>query len=240
MPKEKTSKKNAESAAKRAKKPDHRCNDGRGEPAPASLRPGAGDARERILEVSGAMLREVGPDGMRLQEIARQVGVSHPAILHHFGSRAGLVHAVVERAISALEADIVQSLSGGEALSDPAALIERVFRAFSEHGHARLIAWLSLSRFENQEATSKMGDIAELVHAMRKSRLHAEGLKCPPFEDTASVVMLACYALLGEAICGPTVRTGAKLGGKDPDGVRFRRWLADRLVQHLETPSPAK
>src|SRR5580692_6334801 len=87
--------------------------------APVSLR--GGDARERILEVAGRMLRDVGPDGLRLQEIAREVGVSHPAILHHFGSRAGLVHAVVERAVAGIEGDIVASLSMGDAGNDPAA-----------------------------------------------------------------------------------------------------------------------
>src|ERR1700733_7464843 len=104
-----------------------------------------GDARERILAVAERMLGEVGPDGLRLQEIAREVGISHPAILHHFGSRQGLVQAVVERATASIEADIVASLSSEEGELDAAALIERVFRTFFDRGHARLIAWLSLS-----------------------------------------------------------------------------------------------
>jgi AcrR family transcriptional regulator len=208
-------------------------------PAPASLR-GEG-ARERILEVAGRMLRDVGPDGLRLQEIAAEVGISHPAILHHFGSRAGLVHAVVERAVAGIEGDIVASLSMGEAENDPAALIERVFRAFSDQGHARLIAWLSLSGVDGQlGATSRLADIAELVHAMRKARFEQHGLQCPPFEDTSFVVLLSLFALLGDAICGRTIRTATSLGARDPTGARFRGWLAERLVEHLEQPRSAK
>jgi AcrR family transcriptional regulator len=212
-------------------------------PTRASKRPAkapersAGDARQRILAVAGRMLRDVGPDGLRLQEIAREVGVSHPAILHHFGSREGLVHAVVDRAGASLEADIVASLSAGEGEVDPAALVERVFRTFSDNGHARLIAWLSLTGSSEYHAASKLGEIAQLVHALRKKKLDESGLPCPPFEDSAFVVMLSCFALLGDAICGKTVREAITLGKKDPTGERFRRWLADRLVEHLDRQS---
>jgi hypothetical protein len=146
------------------------------------------------------------------------------------------VHAVVERAVSAIEADIVSSLSAGDAETDPAALIERVFRAFADQGHARLIAWLSLSGVDGQQATSRLGDIAELVHAMRKARLEADGVPCPSFEDTSFVVLLSTFALLGDAICGRAIRDASSLGSKDPTGERFRAWLAERLVQHLEHP----
>ncbi len=196
--------------------------------------------RERILEVAGRMLNQVGPDGLRLQEIAKEVGVSHPLLLHHFGSRAGLVHAVVERSMQALESDILASLSSptGEPTSDPAALIERTFRAFHDQGHARLLAWLSLSGMTQKESGSRLGDIAAIVHAMRTNELKARGQKVPPLEDSSFVVILACFALLGDAIWGRVVREGTTLGKKDPNGERFRQWLTGKLVTLLETPAP--
>lgn len=199
-----------------------------------------GEMRERILEVAGRMLNQVGPDGLRLQEIAKEVGVSHPLILHHFGSRGGLVHAVVERSMQALEADILSSLSTptGEPPSDPAALIERTFRTFHDQGHARLLAWLSLSGMTQKESGSKLGDIAAMVHAMRKNQLAGQGQKAPPLEDSAFVVILACFALLGDAMWGRVVREGTTLGKKDPTGERFREWLTGKLVALLETPAP--
>jgi len=211
---------------------------------PAKKKPGApapkADMRERILEVAGRMLNQVGPDGLRLQEIAKEVGVSHPLLLHHFGSRAGLVHAVVERSMQALESDILASLASptGEPPSDPTALIERTFRAFHDTGHARLLAWLSLSGMTQKESGSKLGDIAAMVHAMRTRELTAEGKKVPPLEDSSFVVILACFALLGDAMWGRVVREGTALGKKDPTGERFRQWLTAKLVTLLETPSP--
>ena len=201
--------------------------------APAALR---GDARERIMEVAGAMLRDVGPDGLRLQEIAKAVGVSHPAILHHFGSREGLVRAVVERALINIESDVARAISVDHDEMDAGAILESCFRALSEQGHGRLIAWLALSDRGEERMLTKLGDIAWLVHGVRKTRLEASGQKAPSFEDSAFVVMLATFALLGDAICGDAVREATPLGKKDRTGERFRRWLAERLVTHLETP----
>ncbi len=40
-----------------------------------------------------------GPAGLRLQEVAKAAGVSHPTILHHFGSREGLIQALNLRSV---------------------------------------------------------------------------------------------------------------------------------------------
>jgi len=194
-----------------------------------------GEARERILEVASRMLRDVGPDGLRLQEIAREVGVSHPAILHHFENRAGLVRAVVERALVALEDDVARALVVGEAEKDPAAILEACFRALTEQRYGRLIAWLALAEVDERRVMSRIGDVVEIVHGLRTKALEAAGLECPPLEDTANVVMLASFALLGDSICGHMLRK-VMPAQKDDRGESFRRWLAARLVQQLETP----
>jgi hypothetical protein len=75
---------------------------------------------------------------------------------------------------------------------------------------------------------------------MRKKHFEDSGLVCPPFEDTSFVVLLSCFALLGDAICGPTIRTATSLGSRDPTGERFRGWLTERLVEHLEQPRAVK
>ncbi|CAN5738409.1 hypothetical protein BH09MYX1_BH09MYX1_62850 [soil metagenome] len=203
---------------------------------PGSTPPRTGEARERILTVASRMLREVGPDGLRLQEIAREVGVSHPAILHHFTNRAGLVRAVVERALNALEDDVARALAAGEAEKDPVAILESCFRALSDHRYGRLIAWLALAEMDERRVMSRIGAVVELMHGVRSRTLAEKGLPCPPIEDTSNVVMLASFALLGDSICGHLLRQAMPQQKSDPKGERFRRWLADRLVAHLESP----
>ncbi|MGH7329781.1 MAG: TetR/AcrR family transcriptional regulator, partial [Polyangiaceae bacterium] len=48
-------------------------------------------ARKLILDATERRLVRVGPSGIRLQEVAKDAGVSHPTVLHHFGSRELLV-----------------------------------------------------------------------------------------------------------------------------------------------------
>ena len=62
------------------------------------------EARRLILEAAQAAIARTGPEGLRLHDIAAAAGVSHPLILHHFGSRAGLVRALTREAIIACAA----------------------------------------------------------------------------------------------------------------------------------------
>src|SRR5437762_3432659 len=105
------------------------------------------EAREEILAAAEKMLSKQGPQGLRLQELAEEVGVSHPAILHHFGSREVLMKAVVARAVKTLQDELVTALSGVDEPS-PIALVESVHETLSTRGHARLMAWLNLSGYE--------------------------------------------------------------------------------------------
>src|SRR5271165_6132693 len=68
------------------------------------------DARTAILDAAEQRLVASGPAGIRLQEVAADVGLSHPTVLHHFGSREGLVEAVVARALDSLHAGLLQAV----------------------------------------------------------------------------------------------------------------------------------
>src|SRR5580700_10941169 len=78
-------------------------------PLPRKRRTGE-EARTAILDAAERLLVVAGPAGIRLQEVARDVGVSHPTVLHHFGSREGLIEAVVVRALDSLHAVLVAAV----------------------------------------------------------------------------------------------------------------------------------
>src|SRR5262245_4808001 len=65
------------------------------------------EARRLILDTAEARLREGGPAALVLKEIARDAGISHPTILHHFESREGLVQALLARGMDRLESALV-------------------------------------------------------------------------------------------------------------------------------------
>ena len=64
-----------------------------------------------ILEAAEANMGAGGPVGLRLQEVAKAAGVSHPTILHHFGSREGLIQALNLKAIDHLKSVLLGVMS---------------------------------------------------------------------------------------------------------------------------------
>lgn len=198
----------------------------------------ADDARKAILDAAEKRLEAVGPAGLRLQDVAADVGIGHPAVLHHFGSREGLVKAVIDRAVQKLHADLFRTIAA-DVPNDGVAMFERVFETLGERGHARLIAWLLLTGydpFDSEETRAGWAMIAQATHALRVAGHESARKKAPPYEDTLFAVIASSLTLFGAAIAGRRVFETNGLGD-DPDvDKRFRRWLAALFREHLEPP----
>ena len=66
-------------------------------PRPArKTKPLAEPGRARILQAGLDLAAESGPSGMTINQICQRAGVKPPAIYYHFGSKEGLLGAVVE------------------------------------------------------------------------------------------------------------------------------------------------
>src|SRR5690349_16118131 len=116
-------------------------------PPPPRVRRTAEDARTAILDATERRLVESGPAGIRLQDVASDVGVSHPTILHHFGSRDRLVEAVIARRVAAMNHEVILALVGGSRGGEASAiaLFEKIYEMFGpKGGHARVVAFLAL------------------------------------------------------------------------------------------------
>lgn len=176
-------------------------------------------------------LAEVGPEGLRLTELAAELDVSHPAILHHFGSREELVAEVVTRASIRLNERLAEAMAQRES-GDRDAIYDMIAEFYGTEGNARLIAWLALSGRAltarvRQPAARPLEPVIELAHAQR---LQAHPERAIELEDTRFRGQLTALALLGEAIFGDLIRyvSGDSLG---PERARdFRRRLAKLLA----------
>lgn len=194
----------------------------------------AAETREQILDAAEARLPAQGPDGLRLQEIAADVGISHPAILHHFGSRENLVRAVAERALGRLENELVSAMQTGAAADDlqaARALLDRVLATLGDRGHARLLAWLLLGGQDLGDTMRRhMAAIADAAHRVRVRRWRERGRGEPDPEDTLFSFTLAGFALLGEGLAGSTLSPATGSDARE----RFHGWLTQLLRDHLE------
>lgn len=203
------------------------------EPKTKRTRRTAEDAKRVILDAAEKRLRELGPGGIKLQEIARDVGVSHPAILHHFGSRDGLMEAVVRRALFSLRntvLDQVRQQMRGEV--DLPAILDLVFGIVAERGHARLIAWLILEGTRLRDETRYLRGLAEAGHVRMVEGGWTEEREFG-FEDMLFTVMLVGMTALGAGVAGEVLRYSSGLED-DPDAeARFRSWFSRLLTQYL-------
>lgn len=191
------------------------------------------DTRRAILDAARRRLAEGGPEAIRLQEIAGDVGISHPAILHHFGSRDGLTQALAEDALDALESDLLTALAEPAADMSAAALLERLLETVGGSGHARLFAWRSLSMEAPLPEHSEQELLRGLIDGLDdwRSRLARErGVDPPSRREASFFVRLVGAAMLGEALMGPIMDVRAELDDEPDAEAGFRQWLASKLA----------
>jgi AcrR family transcriptional regulator len=181
------------------------------------------EARRLILEAAQTRLATTGPEGLRLQDIAAAAGISHPLILHHFGSREGLVRALTREAAAELRDKLVAAMASSEYSVEQ--VLDRVFDTFRD-GLAQRLAWLATvdpggGTEENQLI---MRDIADRLHARRLAT-------APPGiaiarADTEALVHLVATAAFGDAVYGAHLHHSAGLPATSETDRGFRQWLA--------------
>jgi AcrR family transcriptional regulator len=199
----------------------------------------AEEARHEILAAAQRRLAEGGPEAIRLQDIAHDLGISHPTILHHFESREGLMQALARSAIGALNTDVMRAISEPDRGTTPEAVLDRVFETLGESGHARLLAWAALTdgaqrrgRSEHpQQQTLRM--LADAMHRRLGEEARAAGGRTPRREEADFTVRLVAAAMLGDALMGSVLNRLAGLPDDPSVQRRFRAWLARLLDDRL-------
>lgn len=189
------------------------------------------EARRLILDAAQELIARAGPEGLRLQEIAAAAGISHPLILHHFGSREGLVRALVQQAVTELRDKLITVMGSADYLLEQQ--LDQVFDAFRD-GLAQRLAWLATIDPEGEPAAAAMvvRDIADSLHARRIAA--APPGMAPDRADTEMMVHLIAVAAFGDAIVGPRLRRSAGLPSARETEHRFRTWLAALIREHSE------
>jgi AcrR family transcriptional regulator len=187
------------------------------------------EARRLILETAQELIARAGPEGLRLQEIAAAAGISHPLILHHFGSREGLVRALTQQAVAELRDKLIAAMGSAEYSLEQQ--LDQVFDAFRD-GLAQRLAWLATIDPAGEQAGTAtiMRDIADTLHARRVAT--APPGMVPERADTEALLHLIAAVAFGDAIFGPRLRRSAGLPPTGETEHRFRTWLAALIREH--------
>ncbi len=96
---------------------------------PRASKEQAAATAESILSIAGDLFSTEGFAAVSLDDVATRAAVTRGAVYHHYGSKAGLFRAVVERAQTHV-AEQVEAATVG--VTDPWESLERGCRAFME------------------------------------------------------------------------------------------------------------
>jgi TetR/AcrR family transcriptional regulator, repressor for neighboring sulfatase len=201
--------------------------------ARARVRRPAERAREEILDAAERRLVADGPGALRVQAVAREVGVTDANVHYHFGSRDGLLQAVVRRAARRLRDDVADMLEHWE--PEPATVVElaELLRSlYTGRGYARITAWLGLSGWR-PSGSGMLRAQAEALHRRRAEQLAAAGEASPDLLDTLFSLALLNVAVWSEPLIVEAVLAMFGLPGDEAGVARFRGWLAHLVADRL-------
>jgi AcrR family transcriptional regulator len=188
------------------------------------------EARRLILEAAEAGMADSGPAGLRLETVAKAAGVSHPTILHHFGSREGLIQALNLRAVEQLKTVLIGVLRSSPGSSENA--ITPIFAAY-RNGLAQRMVWLmqSGSFFMGPAGLPMLDEMVLALHALRE-RLAGPGARVD-IADTRAIIHLTTFAAFGDAILGKRLRRAPNVMEEIAQRQWFENWFSEVLNVYI-------
>ena len=190
----------------------------------------ADDAKAEILKAAERRLKDGGPDAVRVQLVARDVGLTDAAVHHHFGSREGLMAALLRHCARDLRATLQADIAGWRGGVPDLARLADLFADFYERrGYARLALWLSLTGVRDRGA-GMLNDLVDALHGIRVERFRHAGRAPPERAETQHLTALIHTVALGDALFGDAMTRSAGL----PAGADGRAGLRRFAIQVFE------
>ena len=187
-----------------------------------------------MLDAAEELLRVGGPDAVRVQRVARAVGVSDAAVHYHFESRDALLDTLLRRTGRRLRAQLAATLrrqrESGAPL-DLTALARDLHAVFADAGYSRLTAWMLLSGF-TPTGSGMLREAGEILHEERRASAHQRDQATAGLDDTLATLTLLTLAAWADPLAGDAWRAASGLTETPPGA--FLEWVARVLSQHLE------
>lgn len=184
-------------------------------------------SRQAILETAEGYLIAEGPQGVKLQRIARDLKITDAAIHYHFGNRDGLLETLLRFSGRRFSDELAAVMAArGPAALDLETAAGLLRDLYERRGTARLAMWLILSGWSPQGA-GMLEPLADGLHAARTRQALAGGLPAPPREDSQKLAALLSAVTFTQALTGDATLRSVGLSELAPDD--FLAWLAARL-----------
>lgn len=184
-------------------------------------------ARKVILNAAEKVMTEVGPAGLRISTVAKEAKMAHPNIIHHFGSREGLINAVSDRVGDRATERVTAAIKKAVVASDDKKIeaLTQVLDTAFPGDEGKLAVWLHLSGADEGALNSHMQRIGAMSHELRRSI----DPNADP-DDTNRLVVLITLALVGEVVSGAGIKDALGFTAGKNSQVEFREWLASIVL----------
>jgi AcrR family transcriptional regulator len=190
-------------------------------------------AKLAILEAAERRLHDEGPEGVRIQRIAADLGITDAAVHYHFGTREALMDALLRRIGRRLVDDIQATIESWAPDQIDVAALGRLFqRAYANERAARLALWLSLSGWR-PKGSGMLKSLVDRVHRARVEAARKAARPAPRKSDTQYAIALLSAAhmhaaMSGEALLASVAEDPASLDQRD-----FLDFAVKLIARHL-------
>lgn len=172
---------------------------------------------DAILDAAEGRIRRHGMAGLKLMAIAEAAGITHPLILHHFGSKNGLVDAIATRHAARIR-DMLLGLIQEDPDGPPqiGLMMQRMQSILEDDGIIELAFWGLRERPEIMQPVLNeiMNAVMTAAIARRRRRLPDADLA----EITAEIqgtLLTISMMLWGQALVGRYVNPAISLSPDD-------------------------
>ncbi|HYW02590.1 MAG TPA: helix-turn-helix domain-containing protein [Gammaproteobacteria bacterium] len=177
--------------------------------------------REALIAAATELFARHGPAAVPVRRIAARAGVNHGLVHRHFGSKRGLLRAVLDRLVQDLARQ--SGASGGRALASA-----RLFRATREQqSYWRILAH---SLLEGEDPRRIQGGFPVVAQMLAEARQAAAEGRLATGLDPAAVVAANVALALGWLQFEPFLLAASELDRRPPGEVRRAR---DAVLAHF-------
>jgi AcrR family transcriptional regulator len=187
----------------------------------------APEARRQILEVAEKHLAERGADGVRVQTVAGELGVVPGTVLHHFGSRDGLLDALMEYGAEKLRERVKDLVAAAE--PDLVRLSTELFELYESRGYAALYASLPDELRGTEQPDKPVFE--PLLKQLYKTRCLTTRRQRTRAAHSVLALNLVAFA---DALVGSQMRIAVGLPDDEMSRARFFRWLGGLLDKGVD------
>lgn len=179
----------------------------------------AEESQTLILQVAAKRLAEHGLEGLNITGVAKEAGISHATLIHHFGSSGGMREALGDKMILDLVDDLVAAFEKDQSRTE---MIRNVFHVLTAGGHAKLIAWRAVQGSSTTAETDAVAaGFKKLLSTMQSA------VKTTDETDVRNLILLVGIAAVGYGLAGDVL---SKLIGMDQDDLEtFPAWMTNHI-----------